>query len=195
MSEEFELDDFMFVEPERKISKISRESKPFPPKISKFISDFDKDKEWQEKSILDQVKETSKTLKGKKLRSENQVFCILGTNIDAAGPNLGQVLNKLKGEIITFYDKNHFKLLVSVSYDALTSMVEKEPPKYFEKYVSMIRPLNSVDQLSPSFEKLLKESEKFTMIKLMPNTSSQQLEQYYDLVRNFLSENKKSSNN
>jgi hypothetical protein len=181
----------MFVESERKISKISRESKPFPPKISKFISNSEFDNEWQEKSIFEQIKETSAILKEKKLHSKNQSFCVLGTTIDASGPNLGQILNKLKGEIITFYDKSHSKLLVSVSNAALTNMVEKEPPKYFKKYVSMIRPLHHNDQLSSSFEILLKESEKFTMIKLIPNTSYEQLEEYDSLVRNFLIANNK----
>lgn len=191
MSKEFESDDFMFVTPERKIDNIIREPKPFPPKIVEFTSDFTEDVDWKEKNISIQVKETSKILNEKKMRSKNQVFCVLGTNIDSAGPNLGQVLNKLKGEIITFFDKNHTKLLVSVSDDALTDMAEKELPKYFKNYVSMIRPLNYLDQLSVSFEKLLKESEKFTMIKLMPNISQTQLAEYYQMVNNFLSENRK----
>ena len=113
----------MFLEPEQKVSKITRESKPFPPKITEFDSDIFEDKEWKEQKIWDQVKKTSKILKEKKLRSKNQGFCVLGTNIDAAGPNLNQVLNKLKGEIITFYDETHFKLLVSVSDEALSNML------------------------------------------------------------------------
>lgn len=188
MSNDLGFNDFIFTEPEKKTTKQKRESPPFPPTIIDYESE-EKDANWPKKDLTNQVKDTVRVLKQKTLRSEKQVFCVLGSNVSAKSPQISQVLHKLRAEIKTFYDEKHSKILVEVSDEALTKMTEAELPKYFKNFLGMIRPLSIEDQISPKFKESFKQAEKFVMIKIVPNISDEKLEKYYQMVTGFLSEN------
>ena len=57
-----------------------------------------------------------------------KVFYIISANTRPAGYEIEQVLKKLNAEIISYYDNEHTKILLTATSTALDIMIEKSVP-------------------------------------------------------------------
>lgn len=185
--ERSDLNDFLFADVENREHTETRIGKPFPPTIIDYESG-ETEKEWANKSIEGQIELTLNDLKKKSLKKEDQVFLMLGSKVDIAGPNIIQVLSRFKGELISHYTKKSSRLLIQSSTTALESILEKGIPKYFESYLGMIRPLQISDQINPQLRSEWNAS-KTLMIRLMPNLKSEDLMYYANMLLDYLRRN------
>lgn len=182
-------DDFIFAIVESK-SKIQKKMKPgggFPPKIEIYEPSDDDDEEWTSKSFDKQVEGTLNTLNKKTMKSDDQIFFVVGTNVSSSSPFIDQVLKKLDAEIISFYNPEHDKILLSSTKTALDEVQEKIP-KYLQNYVRMIRPLSFNEQVSDILRRDWKDKQ-MVVINMMPNIDETKLANYVAQTRNFLTGN------
>lgn len=181
------LSDFLFADVENREYTEKRIGKPFPPSIVNYESD-ETEKEWTDKPIGEQLEQTLTKLKNKPMKKADQVFLIIGSKVDTTGPNFIQVLNRFKGDLISYYNEKSSRILIQSSTSALESILERGVPKYFENYLGMIRPLQISDQVHSTLQSEWDDS-KTLMIRLMPNLKSEDLADYVTLILNYLRNN------
>ncbi|MGI0010632.1 MAG: hypothetical protein ACREAE_04450 [Nitrosopumilaceae archaeon] len=174
--------EFIFAEKERKIKTEARIGKGFPPPINEYEPTED-EKDWIGQPLTHQVKQTAIILAEKKMRYEDQVFYVIGSNVDPAGPSVEQVLHKLKAEVISFFDDEHSKILIDASNAALNKITEKEIPQYLEKYLKMIRPLSINEQIPLDLREDWRNKSKMVIINIMPNLEKARLTEYVNQTK------------
>ncbi len=181
-------DDFIFavVESKSKTQKKNKTGGGFPPKIEPY-EPFDEDDEWVSKSFDKQVEGTLNALNKKTMKSDDQIFFVVGTNVSSASPFIEQVLKKLDAEIISFYNTEHDKILLSSTKTALDEVQEKIP-KYLQNYLRMIRPLSFNEQVSDVLRRDWKEKQ-MVVINMMPNIDERKLTSYVGQTQTFLAQN------
>lgn len=149
---------------------------------------IENDEGWADEELGTQIRETVTTLDKKKLRSGDEVFFILDFKFDPSNPEVRNLLKKLKANIIAYLNKEHNRVLVSASNDALRAMGDRDIPKYVHHSLYMLRPLSAKDQLSESLRTDDSDKQKLLLFNIMPNVEAEKQSTYLQQLENRLRE-------
>jgi len=158
--------------------EVKKRVKPWPPPPVEH-EDTERDIEWREEGVYEQIAKTYESIIEDTLRDEELAYYIVEFFSSVVHSNSKKVIDKLEGKILLHIEPLRSRVLIESPLEKLMEISKEKQYKYMENNIHIIRPLHNEEILAINItdDKWLNNNDEI-LIEVIPNTSNEKKSEY-----------------